>query len=296
MKILFIGCVESSEALLRVLLSRGYDICGVVTRRSSAFNADFRDLTPICKAHDIPLCYYSKEQYALYAEFVRARKPDIIYCFGWSHLLREDVLSVPPLGTVGYHPSALPQNRGRHPVIWAIALGLKQTASTFFMIQPGVDSGDIVSQESVSIDEGETARTLYDKIVEAAKVQILDITERFEQGTVTFVPQDEAKASSWRKRGERDGQIDFRMSAKTIANLVRALTRPYIGAHFIYGDSAYKVWRAGVVPDIDGSYQNAEFGKVLEVCADGAFLVKTGEDLVRIEECDAIKLQKGDYL
>ena len=164
------------------------------------------------------------------------------------------------------------------------------------MIQPGVDNGDIVSQESVVIDENETARTLYDKISGIAKAQLLEITRSFERGAVVFTPQDEAKASVWRKRGEADGRIDFRMGAKTIVHLVRALTRPYIGAHFIYQDRVYKAWSARAAPDIEGAYQNAEFGKVLEVYSDGAFLVKTGDGLVKIEDCDAIELKRGDYL
>ena len=55
------------------------------------------------------------------------------------------------MGVVGYHPAKLPQNRGRHPIIWSLALGLKHSASTFFFIQNGVDNGDIISQHPFEI-------------------------------------------------------------------------------------------------------------------------------------------------
>ena len=59
-------------------------------------------------------------------------RPDIIFCFGWSRLIKEELLKIPKKGVVGYHPAMLPKNRGRHPLIWALALGIKTTGSTFF--------------------------------------------------------------------------------------------------------------------------------------------------------------------
>ena len=70
---------------------------------------------------------------------------------GWSRIIGKELLAVPPKGIVGYHPAALPANRGRHPIIWALALGLKETASTFFFMDNGADSGPIISQKSLII-------------------------------------------------------------------------------------------------------------------------------------------------
>ena len=77
--------------------------------------------------------------------------PDVIFCFGWSGLLKKELLQIPPMGVIGYHPTALPKNRGRHPITWALNLGLKETASTFFFMDDGIDSGDILSQKKVLI-------------------------------------------------------------------------------------------------------------------------------------------------
>jgi methionyl-tRNA formyltransferase len=294
MRILFIGCVESSATLLNELLINKKNICGVVTKKSSGFNSDFIDLSEICAQHNVPVIYYKHE--STLQDFVRKHMPDLIYCFGWSHLLSGDVISYAKQCVVGFHPAALPKNRGRHPIIWALVLGLKITASTFFKITPNADEGEIISQKEINISELDTARMLYDKIMETAKKQVLEFTEQFEQCTIKYKKQDDSISNSWRKRNKRDGLIDFRMGAENIYNLVRALSKPYIGAHFECKEQEYKVWSAKVIKDTDGVYDNIEFGKVLKVYSPTSFLVKTGNNLLEIIECDEISICEGDYL
>ena len=84
----------------------------------------------------------------------------------------EKILSKSPIGVIGFHPAALPANRGRHPIIWSLALGLKSTASTFFFMDKNVDSGDILSQASIKISDSDDARSLYDKVTKTALSQI----------------------------------------------------------------------------------------------------------------------------
>jgi methionyl-tRNA formyltransferase len=63
------------------------------------------------------------------------------FCLGWSNLLKAEILKAAPLGVIGFHPAALPANRGRHPLIWALGLGLDETATTFFFMDKGADRG-----------------------------------------------------------------------------------------------------------------------------------------------------------
>jgi methionyl-tRNA formyltransferase len=296
MKIMFIGCVESSFHLLDELMKNKKNICGVVTKSSSTINSDFVDLSEICIRNNIPFFHFTSNIDPLFIDFVTMHSPDMIYCFGWSHLLKDDILSIPKIGSIGFHPAALPQNRGRHPIIWAIALGLENTASTFFSLTSKADEGDIVSQKKVPISKTDTARDLYDKIIAIAKTQIIDLTNAYESGPVEYISQKHQITNSWRKRSKKDGQIDFRMSAQGINNLVRALTKPYVGAHFVFQDREYKVWNVEVVEDIDNQYENIEFGKVIKVYTSGLFLIKTGDKLIKVTDCDEINLQEGDYL
>ena len=99
---------------------------------------------------------------------------------------------------------------------------------------------------------------------------------------------------SWRKRGKSDGEIDWRMSSNSIYNLIRALTHPYVGAHFSHKGNEYKVWKAKEV--ITDLYDNIEPGKVLKVESNHRFLIKTGENAIEILDCDDVELIEGEYL
>jgi methionyl-tRNA formyltransferase len=296
MNIFFIGCVESSAVLLSTLIEHGMNICGVVTKQKSPFNSDFVDLGEICCIYGIPYIYYSKNEDPEFNGFIRECSPDLIYCFGWSHLLSEKTLELANTAVIGFHPAALPKNRGRHPLIWALVLGLQETASTFFYMGSGIDDGDILSQEYVKIDMTDTARTLYDKVMDVAKKQIIQFTNDFENCCAQRKKQDISKANSWRKRTKDDGCIDFRMDAQAVYNLVRALTKPYVGAHFVHMEKEYKVWCSEVVSDNAGVFDNIEFGKVLDIYSPTSFLVKTSGGLLKVLDCDKINIQKGDYL
>ena len=130
---------------------------GVCTLKKSPFNADHVDLSPLCRKHRIPVTYTPDINSDESIIWIKKLVPDIIFCFGWSRLLKSNVLNVAPKGVVGYHPATLPANRGRHPLIWALVLGLKQTGSTFFFMDEGSDSGDILSQLQIKITETDDA-------------------------------------------------------------------------------------------------------------------------------------------
>lgn len=294
MRILFVGCVESSYLELKLLLEHNKNIVGIITKEASNFNADFVDLKPLADQYMISCRYTKNINDAGTVEYVRHCQPDVIYCFGWSQLIKKEILDIPSLGVIGTHPSELPYNRGRHPIVWALALGLKYTASTFFVMDENADTGDIISQRKIKIEDTDYARDLYDKITKAECEQILEFTTELESGLCRRRKQDITSGNEWRKRGVNDGIIDWRMSAKAIYNLVRALSRPYVGAHFIYRGTSYKVWKTDRIETT--KYQNIEPGKVIKVVSETDFYVKVYDGLIHIIECDRISVTEGQYL
>ncbi len=281
MKVVFIGCVEFSFITLKYLLGlKEAKVVGVVTRNKSSFNADFRSLGPLCAKFKVP-CFFAKgNNQADMANWIKKSDPDIIYCFGWPYLLKNEVLNIPRLGVVGYHPTALPKNRGRHPIIWALALGLSETASTFFFMDEGADSGEILSQKFVQIKSSDDASTLYQNLALIAVNQINEFTKNLALKEVIRMPQDHSKSNYWRKRNKKDGEIDWRMSAKNIHNLVRALTHPYIGAHCLFMDEEIKIWRTEIIED---NFHNIEPGKILNTKCQN-IIVKCGDGVLKIVE------------
>lgn len=297
MRIGFVGCVQSSEMALTTLLEmqlRNIDLVAVITKEVSTFNADFVDLAPLCKEHDIPVHFENAHNKAESLQFMKEHAPDVIFCFGWSYLLNDDFLTLPKLGVIGFHPAKLPKNRGRHPIIWALALGLKKTASTFFKMEQGADTGPILSQVDIDIDPDDDANSLYKKITVTAQQQIIEFTEQLLKGTAEFKEQDNTQASNWRKRSRKDGLIDWRMSASDIHNLIRALTKPYPGAELTYKESILQIWKSKI--SIDKFPNNIEPGYILAV-ENNNILVKCANDsAIWLLDIELDEIKVGDYL
>lgn len=293
MKILFIGCVKSSERFLQAIYHKTTaEIIGVVTKIESNYNTDHVALDNFCEKKDIEWLNYKNNEQLL--NWVRQKKPDIIYCFGWSYLLPKEIYSIPPLGAIGYHPTLLPKNRGRHPIIWTLVLGLKETGSTFFYLTDIPDAGDILSQKRIVLEDTEDANSLYEKLLTVGEQQVVEMTNNIMSQTITPITQDEQQATYWRKRSKIDGEIDWRMNARTILQLIRALTKPYVGAHFQYKNMDITIWRAKILESQD--VENIEPGKIV-VVNDNSFIVKTADKLLQILEYEGDFIPKeGEYL
>ena len=293
MKILLIGTVQFSMTMLEQLVEMNLEIVGVCTSKSSDINADYVDLEPLCKARNIPCIQVQDINATDTIDWMISLNPDIIFCFGWSQLLKEDLLQIAPLGVIGYHPTEMPKNRGRHPIIWSLALGLKETGSTFFRMDSGADTGEIISQIKIKINTDDNAHSLYEKISQVAKTQLKELVPKLEKGSLEGRRQENLESNTWRKRTHADGLIDWRLSADSINNLVRALSHPYKGAHFMYKAREIKLWESSIGPEAP---MNIEPGKILEIL-DSELVVKCGVGslrLIRIEPTQ--RFAKGDYL
>lgn len=293
MKILFIGCVKSSDHFLKAIYHKTTaEIIGVVTKSESNYNADHVALDDFCEKNNIEWLNYENNEQLL--KWIKSKNPDIIYCFGWSYLLPKEIYSLPPLGAIGYHPTLLPKNRGRHPIIWTLVLGLKETGSTFFYLTDIPDAGDILSQKKIVLDDFEDANSLYEKLLIVGEQQVVEMTNSIMNKTIIPVTQDDKQATYWRKRSKIDGEIDWRMNAKTILQLIKALTKPYVGAHFQYNHNDIIIWRAKILER--QAIENIEPGKIVDVNKN-SFIVKTADKLLQILEYEGDFIPKeGEYL
>ena len=293
MRIVFIGCVHFSEQVLLELLRIKANVVAICTLSKSPFNSDHVDLSFTANKHGIPVQTEQDINSPSSINWIASFKPDVVFCFGWSYLIKKQLLSIPQIGTIGYHPAYLPANRGRHPLIWAMVLGLKETGSTFFFMDEGADSGDILSQAVITISDDDDANTLYNKTIETALGQLRDFLPQLTANNYARIQQDASKANNWRKRNVHDGVIDWRMTAASIYNLVRGLTHPYVGAHFLFRGKPIKAWRVAVISDVP---PNIEPGKVLTVDGSG-ILVKAGEGAVQLLDISPLPdIYPGDYL
>lgn len=294
MKILLIGTVEFSSRMLEKLLLLNADVVGLVSMPDNSLNSDYFDFREICLQRRIPHLQTTDINSTDSIQWIKDRSPDIIFCFGWSRLLKRELLALSPCGVIGYHPAELPSNKGRHPLIWALVLGLKRTGSSFFFMDEGADSGDIVSQAIIDIDYKDNARRLYEKVAVTAAEQLEKIYSDLLARSLKRVKQDGAKSNHWRKRGRSDGRIDFRMNSFAIYNLVRALSEPYPGAHIEYAGQDIKVWEVNEVSC--QTVENIEPGKIIEIQGNRIF-VKAGDNIIELVRHEFQRLPGvGDYL
>jgi methionyl-tRNA formyltransferase len=155
------------------------------------------------------------------------------------------------------------------------------------------DSGDILSQMPVSIAYDDNALTLYEKISRTGLAQLEEFIPQLREGTFFRQPQDHSRANTWRKRGKADGLIDFRMSSRSVYNLVRALTRPYVGAHVEYNGHEIKIWKAA---EHDWAKPNIEPGKVI-ISSSDELVIKCADKSISLLEHEFEQLPRvGEYL
>ena len=291
MRIVFIGSVLFSEKALLKLLNLNANVVGIITKEKSSYNSDFIDLSYISKDRNIPFKYVNDINHPNNVKWIDQLKPDILFCFGWSSLIKAEILSSTKLGVVGFHPALLPNNRGRHPLIWAKVLGLSKTVSTYFFMDEGADTGDILEQQSFEISYDDDINDIYNNMTRVALKQIEIFYPKLVNGTYDKIKQID-EGNTWRKRNKLDGLIDFRMSTTSIVNLIRALTKPFPGAHCEINGIEYKIWKCE-----PGTFtqNNIEPGKVLAF-SDNRIEIKTGDGSICLTEHELPNLIKGEYV
>jgi len=260
MRILFIGTVLFSKNILDEIIKSQNEVIGVIGKKQSKFNSDYYDLVQYSKSKKIDSIYTNNINSLKILRWVKKRKPDIIFCIGWSQLLKKKILKTAPKGVIGYHPSDLPKNRGRHPIIWSLVLGLKKIGSCFFYMKTKADAGNIITKKVIKIKNHYDSNLVYKDLIKVAKEQIREILIKIKINKLKSFPQKNLASSYWRRRSELDGRIDWRMDAQNINNLVKALTKPYPGAYFLFKEKKIKVWKSKV---INLNKKNFEPGKII---------------------------------
>lgn len=297
MRILFAGAVEFSRHCLSEVLQHGGEVIAVLNpaAHDARSNSDYCDLAEVARRHDVPLFRFRKIGDPESVALVRSLDPDVIFVFGLSQLVPPSVLAIPRLGCIGTHPALLPKHRGRHPLIWALVEGLSESGLTFFFLDEGADSGDILWQKSFPITCDDDASTLYSRIKALASEAVPVILTQLATGTARRIPQDHGAATYWRKRTAADGVIDWSGSATRAFNLVRALTRPYPGATTMCEGHQISVWRSRPRDAVKGWLQVPP-GCVIGPASQG-LLVQCGEGVLELLEWEGVPtLQPGTQL
>ncbi|MDD5929230.1 MAG: formyltransferase family protein [Spirochaetales bacterium] len=210
-------------------------------------------------------------------------EPDVIFVAGWSEIIPAELLSVPKMGVIGFHPAKLPNDRGRSVLAWQIEDGYTETALTMLKYSDYPDGGEILAQEQIKIEESDYINNILDKVDEATYSIMRAYFPLLRQGLLKGRTQDLSQGNFRRLRGERDSLIDWNRSSKSIYDKIRAISHPYPGAFAELNGRKYRVWRSMVLKDFPLG-KDVEYGTLVAKCYDNSLVVKSCDGFIRITE------------
>jgi len=273
MRIVLFGYGEMGCTGLEFLLAQKEDVAAVVTHRDDPHEKKwYRSLAEVATAAKVRLIYGEESDLP---EAVAGLKPDLILSFYYRNMIPMSVLRLAPRGALNLHGSKLPRLRGRAPINWALVECEEESGVTLHHMVKAPDAGDIVAQRSWRIGPRDTAKDLFFRAVDEAKLLMREIWPAVRAGTAPKIKQDDAKATYRGRRRPDDGRIDWSQPSRRIDGLVRAVTDPFPGAFTLLGGRKLMVWQGSPAP-----------GKGVPGTLIDEGLVATGDGAYRIERCE----------
>jgi len=226
----------------------GGELSLVITLKDSqAVNKSGRVyLDEFCRDRDVPLHKSSHINNDDCIEAIKAHSIDWLFIIGWSQIANMELLNSPSRGVLGMHPTLLPVGRGRAAIPWAILKGVEKTGVTLFKLDEGVDTGPVLGQKEIGLDENSDASWLYQEVDNAHIALMKDLIPKIMNDQIELLVQDESQASIWEGRKPEDGLINLNGSAFEANRLVRAVTHPYPGAFLIRDGKKVIVWKSRI--------------------------------------------------
>ncbi|MBT5055058.1 MAG: methionyl-tRNA formyltransferase [Gemmatimonadetes bacterium] len=158
-------------------------------------------------------------------------------------ILPRDVLAIPRLGSINLHPSLLPAYRGAAPIVWALFAGERQTGLTTFLLNERIDGGDILLQETVDIEDDETAGELEQRLSRLGADVVVRTCDGLATEQLQPAPQPRRSASRAPKLSKADGRLDWSQTTQVLRNRIRG-ANPMPGAFTEWDGKTLKIHRA----------------------------------------------------
>lgn len=293
LRIVFMGTPDYGVPSLEALIAAGYDVVGVFCQPDKPSGRG-RKITccPVkqcAQAHGIPVVQPLKTRVDG-VEPLRQLKPDLCVTAAFGHILSQEVLNIPRLGTVNVHASLLPAYRGSAPVNWALIQGETVTGVTTMLTDKGMDTGDILLKREVQILPAETAGELVERLSKVGAELLIETLRALERGDCPREKQDESQASYYPLLKKEMGRMDFHKTAQQLCCFVRGMT-PWPGAYA----GEYKVL-AATAEDWTGDEQP---GTILRADAKAGLWVRAAQgalNIVRMQAPGGKSMNACDYL
>ena len=306
MKIIFMGTPDFARDSLEAVYNAGYEIIGVVTNPDRPKGRGMKMIPSSVKefALEKELKIYQPEKVKNNIEFIdeiKSLNPDVICVGAYGKILPEEILNIPKLGCINVHGSLLPKYRGAAPIQWAILNGDKETGVTTMYMDKGMDTGDMILKEKVTIGEDETTGELWDRLSKIGGELLVKTLEQIEDRTAPREKQGEDYTMAPMLNKDM-AKIDWEnKSAIEVKNLVRGLN-PIMGAYTFWNGKKIKFWKVDIAKENEIMVDNLETLKngtvVVSNPKDGLY-IKTKKGIIKVLEIqgeNAKRMPIGDFL
>lgn len=295
MNVIFLGSPDFSATVLQSLILSKHKVVGVVTNHDKPAGRGHKmEATPVkilAQKHNIPVFQFAKIR--LEGNVLKQLNADIMVTAAFGQILSQENIDITPNGILNVHASLLPKYRGSSPIQWSIIKGETITGITIMRTDVGIDTGDILLQESINIKPDETAGELFIRLADLGGKLIVKALDMIENKQAKFYPQNHSNMSYYPMLKKEDGNIDFNNTSKDIVNLVRGLN-PWPVAYFFSNGEKIKVYSAKVVELNNPKYINMVPKSIISANSKNGLIIKTKDGAIRIEWLQAPNSKKLD--
>ncbi|NMA74875.1 MAG: methionyl-tRNA formyltransferase [Bacteroidales bacterium] len=235
LRIVYMGTPKFAVAPLKRLVEEGYSVIGVITSPDRPAGRGYKVRPSAVKEYavsqNLPLLQPVKLKDPDFLEQLKAWKADLQIVVAF-RMLPEVVWAMPRLGTFNLHGSLLPQYRGAAPIHWAVINGEKETGVTTFFLDHDIDTGKIILQRKVPINETDNTGIIHDKLMELGADLVVDTVDAILSDSIDSIPQEhliEGELKKAPKLFRENCKVNWKQSVEQIYDQIRGLA-PYPSA------------------------------------------------------------------
>jgi methionyl-tRNA formyltransferase len=293
----FMGTPEYSIPVFDMLIGSGYDIVCAVTQTDKERGRGNKMLpSPVKEAalkHMIPVLQPQTLRSQGFENELRRFSPQLYITIAYGKIIPVNILNIPEYGCINVHASLLPKYRGPAPLRWVLINGEKETGVTTMYSDAGIDTGKMLLQKKIIIDDDMTYGALHDRSSVLSAETLLETLAMLKDGTVCAVDQNNSDASYAPMITKETGHIDWNKNAKAVRDLARGLD-PYPCAYSLYEGERMKILEtkinSGIEKKTPGTVVKVDKFSFTVSCADA------GLDIIRIQMPGRKVMSISEYL
>jgi len=300
LRIILVGQAPFGKDCLEALLGQRENVVGVITAPDDPRGKRPNPVKDLALEKNIPLIQpEGKSPHRLkdnsLIPWVKELKPDLFVLVFVTDFMPQKVIDIAAYGGINFHPSLLPKYRGGTAINWAVINGEEVTGVTIHYIDEGVDTGDIILQEKVSIEDGDSVGSVYfNKLYPLGIKLIKESVALIREGKASTTPQDESMASFQPVITEEDVKINWSKPTREIYNLIRG-SSPSPGAFSNLRGEKIKIWES----EVNDKIPNSNPGEIIGITNEKGFKVATVDGsllITRVQRSGEGKIKASEFI